>query len=103
MYLRFRNTSRLHFLYAVRYNNLRGFNDPIELSVISDEEYNRLTGKNISVQKGETFGLVMDDAAPVNSVFPYKVITLSFGQNSFDFRFAGEEHNIPINRKVQQL
>lgn len=93
--------NRLAFLYAERYNNLPEFNEPIELSVISDEEYNRLTGKSIRVHQGEILALVMDDAAPVNHIFPYDVITLRFGGVSFDYKFAGEEHDIVINRKVQ--
>ncbi len=92
----------LDFLYGKRIIDFGKFKDLQELAVISDDNYNKISGKNLSLNVGESFVITSDLGGSKNEQFPYDSLILEFGDKSFNFKFLGEERTVLVNQKVQR-
>ncbi len=91
----------IDFLYANRIIHVGISNISSETAVISDEQYSKISGSNIKLERNEVLQLNADVGGSANSKFPFKRLTLKFGDQLLDFKFAGEIKSIFINLKVQ--
>ncbi len=91
----------MEFLYGRRIIRFGDIENSLELAVISDTNYNSISGENINLRTGETMGITSDLGGKKSEQFPYDKIKLEFGNRSYDFSFLGEERTIPINLGVQ--
>ena len=91
----------LDFLYATRIVSVGESEYSTEMAVISDEQYRRITGKSLDLDKGEILEISSELTGKVNYQFPYDIVKLKFGEKSFDFKFIGEVKEVLINLKVQ--